>query len=193
MNEAKINRPTSRSFLTRTAALAIGALSIAGMALVGTTSSASAGTAAETAAAPAVEVAARPDPRLDAFCLGVVGIRGARDRGCGRFVEVGVPGAIRGVQFAARRTSICVAVRGAFGGWDADCARRGGSVEASVRGVATSVRLFADDERLCGRASSDGRWGRATCSDRRGGLVLSVRGRGGIDGLQVWVARGGRR
>jgi hypothetical protein len=59
-----------------------------------------------------------------------------------------------------------------------------------VRGVVSSVRLWADDTTLCGRARSNGQWSRIDCSDRRGWLTLDTRGRSGLDGLQVWVRRG---
>jgi hypothetical protein len=179
-----------RSLFARTAAIAVGALSVASMALVGAGSSASASPADQSASRPAAHVAQQTVRGLEFFCLEVEGFRGGGDRDCGSAVAVGVRRAIRSVEFTARRTAICVAVRGLFGAADAECSRRGGSVEAGVPGVVASVRLWADDTALCGRARSNGRWSRIECSDRRGWLELATRGRGGLDGLQVWVRRG---
>jgi hypothetical protein len=178
-----------RSLFARTAAIAVGALSVASMALVGAGSSASA-SADQSASRPAAHAAQQSARALNRFCLEVEGFRGGNDGDCGSAVTVGVRGAIRSVEFTARRTAICVAVRGLFGATDAECSRRGGSVEAGVPGVVASVRLWADDTALCGRARSNGRWSRIQCSDRRGWLELATRGRGGLDGLQVWVRRG---
>jgi len=184
------NPTRRRSLFTRTAAIAVGALSVAGMALVGASSSASATPADQSASRPAAQVVQQPARGLNAFCLGVEGFRGGEDQDCGSLVTVEVRGAIQSVEFAARRTAICVAVRGMFGATDGECSRRGGSVEAGVRGVVTSVKLWARDTELCGRSRSNGRWSRIDCSDRRGWLELDNRGRGGLDGLQVWVRRG---
>lgn len=182
-----------RSRLARTAALAIGTLSVAGMALVGTGPSASATT---TAAAPVTGGVERIHPEREAeeICIEVSSRRRGGDEDCGDSVQVSTRRAIRSVALSVEEGDdderVCVLIRG-MRARDIDCADDGDTASASIRRDATVVALLVEDTRLCGRASSDDDWGRITCS-RPGGWLILHRGGDELDGLQVWV-RGGHR
>lgn len=165
-------------FTRRLAALALGAATITGLALAGSATAASARVDAGG------DHADRQHQR-GAVCLTLSSSRRDTDRECGDRVDVDVRRSANTVGIAKRGDRVCVAANRQL-----DCDQRGWAQVTTRRGF-DQVRLLVEDTRLCGRAASDGDWGRSACSDRRGWLTLEADD--DIDQISVWTQRRGNR
>jgi hypothetical protein len=155
---------TGRPVFSRYVALAVGALALSGLALVGVDTSASASSALQAG-------------RLCAS----LSSENERDRDCGRRASVELDESAKGVglMYPGRRT--CVVVHR-----DEECARNGWATAGSSRGF-LEVRVYVQNTRFCGRAGSNGVWAALVCSDSRGWLTLEAHS--DIDSLSLWTPR----
>jgi hypothetical protein len=149
----------------RIVALAVGALSIAGVALVGASTSASADPGRQ--------------PQRDRLCVELSN-RFERERDCGREASVELDNRARsiGVMSPGRRTCVIV-------GRDRDCSQ--GWSRASARRAFDEVRIYVEGLYFCGRLGAEDDSDGIRCSTRRGWLHLEADD--DVDSITLWIPR----